>query len=67
MTMNIAPIIMILIPLIVIQYTLMIISLIHVFKHKTYRAGNRTLWVILCIAVSIIGPVLYFAIGKGDE
>ena len=56
-----------LIPLVVIQLGLMISSLIHVFRHKKYRVGNRVLWVVLCVVVSIIGPVLYFAIGKGDE
>ena len=56
-----------LIPLAIIQFGLMITSLIHVLRHKTYRFGNRPLWIILCLAVSIIGPVLYFSIGRGEE
>jgi len=56
-----------LIPLAVIQLGLMLSSLIHVLRHKTYRVGNRVLWVVLCLVVSVIGPVLYFAVGKGDE
>ena len=56
-----------LIPLSIIQLGLMLASLIHVLRHKTYRIGNRPLWIVLCLLVSIIGPVLYFAIGKGDE
>lgn len=55
-----------LIPLLVIEVGLAIVTLIHVFKHKTYKRGNRVLWIILSF-VNIIGPVLYFAIGKGDE
>ncbi len=54
------------IPLVVIEFGLAIVTLIHIFKHKTYKLGNRTLWVILSF-VNIIGPVLYFTIGKGDE
>ena len=57
----------ILVPLAAIQLGLMIASLIHILRHKTYRAGNRPLWIIVCLVVSIIGPVLYFALGKGDE
>jgi len=56
-----------LIPLVVIQLGLMIAALVHIFRHKTYRVGNRVLWVIVCLFINIIGPVLYFAIGKGDE
>jgi len=55
------------IPLAAIQLTLMVTSLISVFKHKNYKCGNRTLWVVLCAVISIIGPVLYFAIGKEES
>ena len=55
-----------LVPLMVIQLGLTIASLVHVCRHKTYRFGNRPLWIVLSF-ISIIGPVLYFAIGKGDE
>ena len=56
-----------LIPLAVIQLGLMIASLVHIFRHKTYCTGNHVLWIAVCVLVSTIGPVLYFAIGKGDE
>ena len=56
-----------LIPLFIIQLALMIAALVHVFTHKNYRNGNRTLWVILIIFVNIIGPILYFVFGKDDS
>jgi len=56
-----------LIPLLLIQLGLMIASLVHILRHKTYRFGNRPLWIVVCILLGIIGPVLYFAVGKGDE
>lgn len=55
-----------LIPIAVIQVGLTVITLIHVFSHKSYKHGSRVLWAILSF-VNIIGPVLYFTIGKGDE
>ncbi len=55
-----------LIPLAVIEIALAAITLIHVLRHKTYRRGTRVIWIILSF-VNIIGPVLYFTIGKGDE
>ena len=56
-----------LIPLAFLEIGLMVAALIHIFRHKTYRAGNRVLWVVVCVLLNIIGPVLYFTIGRGDE
>ena len=56
-----------LIPVAVIQVGLMVAALVHIFRHNTYKTGTRTLWVIVSICVNIIGPILYFTIGKGEE
>jgi hypothetical protein len=57
----------ILIPLLIIQLSLLAAALIHIFRHGTYRRGNRVLWVILVVLLNIIGPILYFAIGRGNK
>jgi len=57
----------ILIPLAVIELALMIASLIHILTHRKYRMGNRVIWVIVCILINIIGPILYFTLGRGEE
>lgn len=56
-----------LIPIAVIELTLAITALIHVLRHKNYRFGNRVFWVIIVLVDEIIGPILYFTIGKGDD
>ncbi|MCL2735457.1 MAG: PLD nuclease N-terminal domain-containing protein [Propionibacteriaceae bacterium] len=56
----------ILIPLAVIELGLLIAALIHIFTHKHYRFGNRWLWVIIAVLINLIGPILYFVIGRGD-
>ncbi|HBT94919.1 MAG TPA: hypothetical protein DEB24_01870 [Coriobacteriia bacterium] len=56
-----------LLPVLIIQLGLLVAALIHIFRHRTYRVGNRVIWVVVCVLVNIIGPVLYFAIGRGDE
>lgn len=63
---NINQLLPIIIPLAILEVTLTVAALIHIFTHKTYKVGNRVLWVILSF-VNIIGPVLYFIIGRGDE
>ena len=57
----------ILIPLAIIQLGLMTAALIHIFTHKTYKTGTRAMWVIICILINTIGPVLYFILGRSDE
>jgi len=56
-----------LIPIVLVELALMITALVHVFTHKNYRFGNRVLWVILVLCIQIIGPILYFTIGRGEE
>lgn len=56
-----------LIPLLAVQLVLAIVALIHVLKHPNYRFGNKLLWIIVVLLVSIIGPIIYFVFGRGDE
>ena len=56
-----------LIPIILIEVGLMLAALIHIFTHTNYKVGNRILWIIIVILVNIIGPILYFIIGRGEN
>lgn len=55
------------IPLIVLQFALMITAVIHVLKHPNYRFGNKALWLVIVIVFQIVGPVIYFVFGRGDS
>lgn len=56
-----------LIPLAVAQFGLLGYTLYHILTHKTYKRGNRTLWlVITLVLMNFVGPILYFAFGKED-
>ncbi|OTP12603.1 hypothetical protein A5844_000836 [Enterococcus sp. 10A9_DIV0425] len=56
-----------LIPLIIIQFVLMIAAVIHIIRHDKFRFGNKALWIIISVFLNIIGPVLYFTIGRSDD
>lgn len=56
-----------LIPLAVLQLGLMIAALVSIFRHKEYKTANRAVWVVVSLLISIIGPILYFVLGKPDE
>lgn len=55
------------IPLIILQLILAVIALIHVIKHPQYRFGNKGLWIVIVVAFQIVGPVIYFTLGKGEN
>ena len=55
------------IPLVIAEFALFGYTLYHILTHKTYKRGNRTLWLILTIVfMNFIGPILYFIFGKED-
>jgi len=56
-----------LIPLVIAELLLLIISLRHILTHEHYKRGTRTLWVIIVlVGMEFIGPILYFLLGKED-
>lgn len=56
-----------LIPLIIVQFGLMIYAIIHILKHPNYKFGNQTMWLVIVILINLIGPIIYFMFGKGDD
>ena len=57
----------VLIPLVIIQLALGIFALIHVLKHPRYRFGNKVMWILIVLFINIIGPIVYFVFGRGEE
>ncbi len=56
-----------LIPLVIVQFGLLAYTLHHILTHKTYKRGNRILWLVVSIVLmSYVGPILYFILGKED-
>lgn len=55
-----------LIPLIIVQIILQISALVHLLKHPNYRFGNKTIWIIVVLLGQIIGPIVYFALGREE-
>lgn len=57
----------VLLPLILIVLALAVTALVHVLGHPHYRFGNRAVWIAVVLLVQLIGPVLYFTVGRGEE
>ncbi len=56
-----------LIPLFLIQLALMVTALVHILRHDTYKVGSKAIWIVIVLFVNIIGPILYFTIGRSDD
>jgi hypothetical protein len=50
-------------PLIIIQLILMITALVDLIRIKDTN-GPKWLWVLIILLVNIIGPIIYFVIGR---
>ena len=56
-----------LIPLVIVQFGLFGYALYHILTHKSYKRGNRALWLIITIVfMNYVGPILYLLLGKED-
>ena len=64
---NINEMMPLIIPLVIVQFVLLAVTIVHILKHETYKRGNRIFWLIVAIVgMEFIGPILYFAFGKED-
>ena len=50
-------------PFIVIQFILLVVALIDLIRNEKTN-GPKLLWVFVILFISIIGPVLYFIVGR---
>ena len=65
---NLMDILPFLIPLAVAEFALLGYTLYHILTHKTYKRGNRTLWLVVAlVGMQFVGPVLYFLFGKEND
>lgn len=56
-----------LIPLVIVQFSLLGYTLYHILTHKNYKRGNRTMWLIITIVLmNFVGPIIYFIFGKEE-
>src|SRR5699024_1651964 len=58
--------VMILAPFIIIQVILLITALVDLIK-RPQTLGPKWLWAIIIICINILGPILYFIIGRKEN
>jgi hypothetical protein len=56
----------VILPFFIIQLILMVIALVDWFKIEKTN-GSKWMWLFIIVLVNIIGPILYFVIGRRQE
>ena len=65
--MKIGEILLMFWPLLVLQLILAIAALLDIRKRKTVKHLPRVAWIVIIIVGEMLGPILYFAVGRGEE
>lgn len=56
----------ILLPILIIQLILLVIALVDIIRTEKTN-GPKWVWVLVIIFINIIGPILYFVIGRRNQ
>jgi hypothetical protein len=54
----------VLIPIILIQLTLLIVALVDLVKRVEVRGGSKIVWALVIIFFNLIGPIIYLLWGR---
>lgn len=53
-------------PLLIIEITLLIIALVDLFRRDQVRYLPRWAWAVIIIVLNIIGPIVYLLLGREE-
>ena len=60
-------VIALLVPIALIQLGLIVAALYDLEKEeRRVRGGSKLVWVLIIVFVNLIGPIVYFAVGRED-
>lgn len=56
-----------LIPIFAVDAVLAVAAVLHVLRHPRYRFGSKPFWLVVVVALLLIGPTVYFVVGRGEK
>jgi hypothetical protein len=62
---NVMKFIPLLIPIVILQYGLMIAALVDIMKREKTK-GPKWAWILTIVFINLFGPILYFLIGRNE-
>lgn len=65
--MSVTDVLLLLIPILIVQLGLLVVALRDLLQpDRRVRGGNMVMWGVIIVAVTIIGPILYFVVGRDE-
>ena len=55
-----------LIPVIIIEIILLVLAFLDLSKQRVTR-GPKWMWVLIILFIQIVGPIVYFVLGRKEE
>ncbi len=60
-------VLLLIIPLVVIELAMLILAVVDLLRDdRRVRGGNKGLWAVIIVFVSLVGPILYFLVGREE-
>jgi hypothetical protein len=61
-------ILLLLVPVLIVQLGLIVLALRDLLRpERRVRGDSRLMWGLIIVFVNLVGPILYFAIGRREE
>ena len=65
--MNTGQVILLLLPVILLELALLGLAIRDLLKDERHvRGGNKAIWALVIVFISLLGPIVYFALGRED-
>ena len=59
---------LLLVPVVLVQLGLLVLALRDLLRpERRVRGDSKLMWGLIIVVVNIIGPILYFAVGREEE
>jgi hypothetical protein len=66
--MSTGQIVLLILPILILELALLGLAIRDLLQtDRRVRGGNKAAWALVILFVSLLGPILYFAIGREDE
>mgnify|MGYP001604728589 CR=1 FL=1 len=59
--------ILLIVPIAIVELGLLAFALNDLIKRKKVKGGNKWVWAALIVFIQLIGPILYFVLGREEE
>jgi hypothetical protein len=65
--MSTGQIVLLILPILILELALLCLAIRDLLQtDRRVRGGNKAAWALVILFVSLLGPILYFAIGRED-